>query len=88
MAEHDQPTPTEAEQAWLDACPQGEARSITHRMGDLAVDFTVDRRMQSSADDAAMRAKFEAFLAREMAIGTDIKTAISIARRESTDARH
>jgi hypothetical protein len=38
------PVPTAAEQAWLDATPRGDARTITHRVGELAVDFTVDRR--------------------------------------------
>jgi hypothetical protein len=33
------------EQAWLDATQSGEARTITHRVGECEVNFTVDRRL-------------------------------------------
>ena len=39
------PVPSDAEQAWLDATPQGDARTITHRVGAVSTEFTVCRRV-------------------------------------------
>lgn len=36
--------PNPVEQAWLDSTPAGEARSIIHRVGELSVEYIVDRR--------------------------------------------
>jgi hypothetical protein len=41
------------EQAWLDATPIGEARTITHRVGFCEAAYTIDRRVRPSAEETA-----------------------------------
>jgi hypothetical protein len=41
------------EQAWLDATPVGEARTITHRVGFCEAAYTIDRRLRHSAEATA-----------------------------------
>jgi hypothetical protein len=76
MPDNEQNTPNEEEQAWLDACPRGEARSITQRVGELSVDFTVDRRDRSLGGDADRRSEFMAFFdeAMNLRLGDMLKT--------------
>lgn len=44
------PSPSAAEQAWLDATPQGDARTISHRVGDCSIEYTVRRQPKATPD--------------------------------------
>jgi hypothetical protein len=49
MTETETPLPNAAERAWLNACPVGEARTVTKVVGQVAHAFTVDKRYVPTA---------------------------------------
>ena len=44
-----EPLLTASEQAWLDACPVGDSRSLTKTVGEISHTATVDRRFSWGA---------------------------------------